>query len=196
MKLILLGLAAFVLSLSATTGVMVLRAKAAPAVAPAQVAAKADSVATHPDSTHQKPAKTEVRAPADSVKSPADSGRRGTRTDTAKADTVSASLGRPATPNAAAGTTSELVSATAAVHSPDPKARALAYKQLARIFSAMKPVEAAKVLGLLSDMEVEGILRAVGPRQAADFLTNLSKERAAALSRRLLAPAADAEAAK
>ncbi|HMY26639.1 MAG TPA: hypothetical protein PLJ59_09960 [Solirubrobacterales bacterium] len=59
---------------------------------------------------------------------------------------------------------------------------------MARVLSAMKPPEAAKVLAYLSDDEVEGILRAVGPRQAADFLTNLPKERAATLSRRLLQP--------
>jgi flagellar motility protein MotE (MotC chaperone) len=52
----------------------------------------------------------------------------------------------------------------------------------------MKALEAAKVLAFLSDDEVEGILRAVGPRQAADFMTNIPKERAAILSRRLLVP--------
>jgi flagellar motility protein MotE (MotC chaperone) len=70
----------------------------------------------------------------------------------------------------------------------DPAAKAAAYKQVARVLSAMKPPEAAQVLSLLSDDEVEGILRAVGPRQAADFLTNIPKERAATLSRRLLVP--------
>jgi flagellar motility protein MotE (MotC chaperone) len=56
------------------------------------------------------------------------------------------------------------------------------------VLSAMKPPEAAQVMGLLSDDEVEGILRAVGPRQAADFLANIPRERAALLSRRLLVP--------
>jgi len=70
----------------------------------------------------------------------------------------------------------------------DPVARAAAYKQVARMLSAMKPPEAAKVIAFLTDDEVEGLLRAVGPRQAADFLTNIPKERAAKLSRRLLAP--------
>jgi hypothetical protein len=70
----------------------------------------------------------------------------------------------------------------------NPAAKADAYKQVARVLSAMKAAEAAKVLAFLSDEEVEGILRAVGPRQAADFMTNLPKERAAGLSRRLLVP--------
>jgi flagellar motility protein MotE (MotC chaperone) len=52
----------------------------------------------------------------------------------------------------------------------------------------MKATEAVKVMAFLSDEEVEGILRAVGPRQAGDFLTNLPKDRAATLSRRLLVP--------
>jgi flagellar motility protein MotE (MotC chaperone) len=76
----------------------------------------------------------------------------------------------------------------AAIAQADPVAKAAAYKQVARVLSAMKPVEAAKVLAYLSDEEVEGLLRAVGPRQAADFLTNIPKERAAGLSRRLLVP--------
>ena len=75
-----------------------------------------------------------------------------------------------------------------AVPQLDPVAKAGAYKQVARVLSAMKAVEAAKVLAYLSDEEVEGLLRAVGPRQAADFLTNIPKERAAGLSRRLLVP--------
>lgn len=70
----------------------------------------------------------------------------------------------------------------------DPIAKAGAYKQVARVLSAMKPPEAAKVIAFLSDDEVEGLLRSVGPRQAADFLTNIPKERAALLSRRLLTP--------
>jgi flagellar motility protein MotE (MotC chaperone) len=70
----------------------------------------------------------------------------------------------------------------------DPAARTAAIKQVARVLSAMKAAEAAKVLAFLSDTEVEGILRAVGPRQAADFMTNLPKERAANLSRRLMTP--------
>ena len=47
---------------------------------------------------------------------------------------------------------------------------------------------ASSLIAFLSDDEVEGLLRAVGPRQAADFLSNIPKERAALLSRRLLIP--------
>ena len=74
------------------------------------------------------------------------------------------------------------------VNAVDPEEKADAYKQVARVLSAMKATEAVKVMAFLSDEEVEGILRAVGPRQAGDFLTNLPKERAASLSRRLLVP--------
>ncbi len=70
----------------------------------------------------------------------------------------------------------------------NPAEKADAYKQVARVLSAMKATEAVKVMAFLSDEEVEGILRAVGPRQAGDFLTNLPKDRAATLSRRLLVP--------
>jgi hypothetical protein len=74
------------------------------------------------------------------------------------------------------------------VSTVNPAEKADAYKQVARVLSAMKATEAVKVMAFLSDEEVEGILRAVGPRQAGDFLTNLPKDRAATLSRRLLVP--------
>ncbi|MEP6571540.1 MAG: hypothetical protein ABJD11_02560 [Gemmatimonadota bacterium] len=192
MKPIFLGVAAFLLSLGATTGVMVVRHRKAPAVA--AVPGGKDSTAVHADSAHAKPAKGEPLAAHDTVKALPDSARHAVRADSAKVDSASTpAVAEIKPPIEGPG---PLVSAAAAAHSADPKARALAYKQLARIFSAMKPVEAVKVLGFLSDAEVEGILRAVGPRQAADFLVNLPKERAAALSRRLLVPVTDAEAAK
>lgn len=119
------------------------------------------------------------------------------RADTAHADTATAGpkaaevhdgavptiAGAPVRPPAALPPTAPSVGSTA-----DPIAKAGAYKQVARVLSAMKPPEAAKVIAFLSDDEVEGLLRSVGPRQAADFLTNIPKERAALLSRRLLKP--------
>ncbi len=70
--------------------------------------------------------------------------------------------------------------ATAAAPEPEN------FTQVSKILSSMKPAEAAKILVYLSDDQVEGILRSLGVRQAAQMLTQLPTERAAALSRRLL----------
>lgn len=56
----------------------------------------------------------------------------------------------------------------------------------------MKPVEAARIIGYLNDMQVEGLLRSMSPRNAASVLSQLPSDRAAALSRRLLVPAKEA----
>jgi hypothetical protein len=59
--------------------------------------------------------------------------------------------------------------------------------QLGRIFAAMQPRDAAMVLAYLSDQEMERILVAMPARQAAAVLTNLEPDRAARLSRAVLA---------
>jgi hypothetical protein len=165
-KAILFAVVAFVVSLAGTTGVLVKAHRPVVAVADS-TPAKSDSLAA--DSTSHATHRDSV--PVDAVPGPGDT----------------AAVRTPAggTPEAAPPAT-----AKPAVSKPkvDPAARAAAYKQVARVLSAMKPPEAAQVMGLLSDDEVEGILRAVGPRQAADFLANIPRERAAALSRRLLVP--------
>ena len=162
-RAILLGLAAFAVSLGGTTAYLV-------KTAPAPVAAVATTAG--PDSLAARSREADSLVPTDSTA--ADSAA------TARPD------GGPA-PISSAPPVASPGSATPG-RAEDPVARALANKQVARVLSAMKPPEAAKVLAFLSDAEVEGILRAVGPRQAADFLTNLPKERAAHLSRRLLVP--------
>ena len=173
-KAVIAGVIAFALSLGGTTLVMVRRAPA-----PAPVAAAKDST-TAKDSARVKPGSkaspagkpSADHAGADSAHGP---------DSTAKPD-VAAAMAPEAIPPSA-------ITPVRNTKPPvDPVAKAAAVKSVARVLSAMKPPEAAKVMGLLSDDEVENILRAVGPRQAADFLTNLPKERAAALSRRLLVP--------
>ena len=70
------------------------------------------------------------------------------------------------------------------------------FKQVARIMGNMKASDAAEVLSHLTDAEVEGILRAVGVRKAAELMTQLPESRAAALSRRLLVSNTIAEATR
>jgi hypothetical protein len=70
--------------------------------------------------------------------------------------------------------------------SADAEAAAKATKLVARILVTMKGADAGKIMEGLTDDEVEGILRAVGVRQAAGLLPLLPTERASRLSRRLL----------
>jgi flagellar motility protein MotE (MotC chaperone) len=75
------------------------------------------------------------------------------------------------------------------VRAPDPDSLArvtLNYQRLARIFSAMRPDEAAPVLAQLEDSQLEGILMAMQGRNAAPILAEMDPDRAAALSRRVL----------
>jgi hypothetical protein len=175
-KAILLGVASFALSMAATTSILVKRYN--PVVT-------LDSLDAHP--TQAVPDSEPGKAPAGDTLS----------ADTAARDTVPGRDSSSAVAAAAAGNTEPPSGAPPhrgpARPAEDPAARAAAFKQVARVLSAMKPPEAAKVLALMTDQEVEGILRSVGPRQAADFLTNLPKERAATLSRRLLVPQGDGE---
>ncbi len=59
-------------------------------------------------------------------------------------------------------------------------------KQLARIFAAMQPRDAAAVLGHMSDAEITSILSHIQPRQAASILSRMDPDRAAILSRSVL----------
>src|SRR5205814_1732319 len=74
---------------------------------------------------------------------------------------------------------------TASVASASPRED---FTQVSKILTNMKPAEAAKIMSFLSDDQVEGIVRAIGVRQAALMLAHLPTERAAALSRRLMHP--------
>ena len=180
-KAIIFGVVAFVVSLVATTGILVKTHHPT-------VVAVADSTKTKPDSLKPDSAHTAPEV------------RDSTHPDSAKAEAPHHPDSVVAHPDTSKPHPVEVTPAPSApVHVTrppvpvDPEAKAAAYKQLARVLSAMKPAEAVKVMALLSDEEVEGILRAVGPRQAADFLSNFPKERAASLSRRLLVPRAKAE---
>lgn len=141
----------------------------------------------------KKPSSPKDSAAADTLKHMAEHKDSTVKKDSTRADTARTALKPDSAPGHApaaqlAPTAVPPSPIRAAATQVDPAAKAAAYKQVARVLSAMKPAEAAKVLAFLSDEEVEGLLRAVGPRQAADFLTNIPKERAAGLSRRLLVP--------
>ena len=57
-------------------------------------------------------------------------------------------------------------------------------RRLAKVFTAMEPKQAAKVLQHMDDGDVQVILGYVGPRQAASIMAELPPERVASLSKR------------
>jgi flagellar motility protein MotE (MotC chaperone) len=69
---------------------------------------------------------------------------------------------------------------------PDPAAQEQALKQLAKIYAAMKPAQAAAVLTRMSDGEVKNILTHLSTRQAGTILGLMPRDRAARLSDLLL----------
>lgn len=185
MKLVIVGVVAFLVSLGGTTGALVMKArKAHPAGADSvahhdSTAAPTDSAAAH---LAAEPRDTADAAPL------ADPARPAIHHDSAAHGVEAAIVGDSAKPS---GATQSVLAAKppSPVGSGSPEAARLeasSYKQLARIFSNMKTTDAAKVLAYMSDEEVEGVLRQLGVRSAAGLLAALPKERAAALSRRLL----------
>ncbi len=69
---------------------------------------------------------------------------------------------------------------------PDPTGS----RKLARIFGAMKATDAAAVLEMLSDEEIQQIILNLKERPAAQILGNFEPDRAARLSRRVMRPGA------
>lgn len=174
-KAIIFAVVGFVVALAASTFLGLQKAKKAAAAAALVVAAHADSLkAAHAADSTAATDSSAKHEGGEHAEGPKDS------TATAGPGDAPVAHGEPADP-----ATPKVIPASTKV---DPAEKAEAFKQVARVLSAMKAAEAVKVMAFLSDDEVEGILRAVGPRQAGDFLTNLPKERAANLSRRLLVP--------
>jgi hypothetical protein len=201
MKIVIVGVASFVVALAVGTGVRVMTAPApklpaaadstaaAPNAAPAaqaQPVAATSTVEPVPGpaaaATHgpnQAPAGTSVSAPA-------------TAHGPNPAPAPGASVSAPATAHGTSG------AATAAAHTAQDSGRAAhdepsaadepveSYRNLAKILASMKPTEAGKIMSHFSDDQVEGLLRATSVRQAAVFLAQLPTERAAVLGKRLM----------
>ncbi|MCS7214874.1 MAG: hypothetical protein RMI30_04795 [Thermodesulfovibrio sp.] len=67
------------------------------------------------------------------------------------------------------------------------KAQTENYQRLAKIYESMPPEEAAARLEKLDEETATTLLLAIKPRQAAKILANVNPEKAAALSKRLVA---------
>ena len=166
-QIILFGVLAFLLGVGGGTGLRILTA---PRHLPAPHAG-ADSTA----GVHASESSPVTGSPAPAVsRHSADSSAAAAQSPASPARVAPASVARPAT----------TAMAPEAITEPQQ------FKQVGNILLAMKPEEAGKILSYLSDDHVEGILRSMGPRQAATVLAQVPSVRAAQLSRRLLAPTA------
>ena len=180
MKPILAFLAAFLVATGATTGVKVMTTKPAPG-------AKADSTKEGVDSTA-----------TDSTKK--GEGAHGEKS--AAKDSSHASESPKGVPAASIGKAPGFsASSTLVDNGPKPTLKAAPTKpqsagaqpadsavqaseqRLAKVFTAMEPKQAAKVLQHMQDADVQIILGYVGPRQAASIMAELPPERVATLSK-------------
>jgi hypothetical protein len=173
MKLPILGVIAFALGVAGATGAVVMLGPK-PEVPPAahdSTATKADSLVKS-DSAHAKSdsAVHQVSAPAH------ETSETTAVTGTYAPSASSVSGTPPASP------------AAAVLPAPGTTAPGRDFAKLARLLSAMPAPQAAELLGFLDDNDVEGVLRALGLRQAVGIFGALPKPRAAIMSRRLLVP--------
>lgn len=175
--MIIVGIACFVLALAGSTAVVVLRS-------PAKTAAVADSTAVS-DSTHATAAHGGTAAPATPGEAAPAEGAVHEGATVALEGEGAVPAAEPDRMALAASVPheGEVVPSTST-----PKEAPADYGRVAKILVNMKPAEAAAILEQLGDPQIEGVLRAVGPRQAATLLAALPTTRAAQLSKRLLVP--------
>jgi hypothetical protein len=196
MRLVVIGVAAFLLSLGGTTGVLVTRGKAAAKVAADSAKAKSDST-EHGSAAPRKPAVPAGKtaggpalgagmAVAKHEPLPSAGPAAEPLAEVPAADSAHRAAGHQGADSLVAPAPSGLQATSAGGRAAGAPGADLSYRQLARIFSNMKTTDAVKVMAFMSDDEVQGVLEEVGVRQAAGLLAAFPKERAAALSRRLL----------
>ena len=167
MKLLILGVIAFVVALAGGAGLGIATApkpKPKPATAVVAPGARSDSAA-HAAPPAAPPAPTAVAAaatPQAPQVTPVDDSTR-----------VAAAIHQA----------SEVA---AALHGPAKPSLPEDYSPIAKILTDMKPKQANEIVSHLSDDEVEGILRTVQPRSAAVLMAQMPATRAAEMSRRLM----------
>lgn len=169
MKLPLFAFLAFAIGIAGGTGFGVMRAPKPVPVADAD-SAKVAGKHSQPDAV--------VAAASGLTPVPVDDSTRAAHADSAHAPGESAP---GVIPSIQAAVTAQAVAAQA-MAAREPKD----FKSVALILTNMKPTDASKILAFLGDDLVEGIIRSLGPRQAAVLLVQLPPERAATLSRKLI----------
>jgi|GEM_PF-5913292 len=200
-RLVLIGVAVFVIALTVGTGARVAltpsspkRAAAADSLDTAQPKVESDSSRVPTGESGRTPAdviKPEVSGAPESASPSTSSG--GAMPAVAEATPVAKDAGNRAATGDATGAAGGAPGPAPAIATSDSTQAAeaesidaRAIKQMARILISMKTVDAGRIMAGLTDDQLESILRSLGVRQAASLLALLPTERAAALSRRLL----------
>ena len=206
MRVVLIGLATFLLTFGGSAAFFVVRAPKAAAQtvatatpadsghAPAHRAATravhdstgpltTASVAEHASGITPEAAAASAAAPGEHATTAADGATpAATRADSARA---SVRFGNPPPAPSPHVTLHGPATAAAAPAQPDT-IQEKHTRQLVRIFATLPPATAAEVIGQLNDSEALAVLTRLGARQAAGIIGVLPNERAASLSRQLL----------
>jgi hypothetical protein len=180
--LIIVGAIGLVAGIGSGTGVaFVMKPDAVPA---------ADSVAAHdsvspPDSTVVHHAPAAVVSADSGTTEPARAGVSAPDSHDAPATPAT-----PTSPHAAAAATPDSGHAVVAEteNAPADSLQGTRLRRLSRIFAAMTPRDAAKVLQQLDDADVVSIVGSLTEKQAAAVLMAMAPERAAIISRGTLRP--------
>jgi hypothetical protein len=166
MKPAILGVIGLVVGLGGSSGMVAFRSHGQ---APAAQETAVDTLAASPQDS--------VTVEAVSVSPPAH--------DSASVDSVPTVPRDTATP--LAPVPSHAIAEKDSVAPSKPPLDTAAYRQLAKIFTNMKPSDAVRIMDYLSDSDVEQVLRRVQPKASAELMSAMSAERAATIGKRLIA---------
>lgn len=197
MRIVLPLLVAFVIAAGGATGIVVLQAKGVAPVGP-----DTGAVAAHDSSA--APEASDAPAPSTAPAAPGDSALKASATHAsaalspspaATATTAPAALAASAE-RAPAGVPAGAITGTATAttdKAPQPGARMISTPgifvggRISKIFTAMPVKQAAKILEQMADADVIVILGSVNDRKAAEILSLLPAQRAAGISKSVLA---------
>lgn len=176
MKPVIIGVIGLLVGLGGSTGVVALSSRGSGA-GPARDSLP-DSAAVAVVDTAAAPARDTAAAVVPTAAAPALPSTEAAKPDSEGAPPMTAVAAAPISKSAQADT------------APAPVTSApldtAAFRQLAKIFTSMKPSDAVRIMDHLSDADVEGVLRHLQPRASAQLMAALPPERAAALGKRLL----------
>ena len=175
MKPAIVFVAAFVVSAAGSTGAKVMLTK--------PTHAAADSTKIGVDSTGTDSSAKSHDAASDTTHKEAKPATVSPKMVAAMESTAAPTVTPPKAAGKAAATTQKPAAAPTTPAPADSVVEA-SERRLAKVFTAMEPKQAAKVLQHMEDADVQVILGYVGPKQAASIMAELPPERVAALSKR------------
>ena len=200
MKLVMVVVAAFAVSLAGAAGFVAMQGGGAETSEPTESPVNVDSTVADSHAAAADTGATQASHEAvptagadDQEADPQQEDETTHASDTASehaTDTVSPVVARPIIPPQAR--TGALQTAVMLSPAEEIEQQQQAYRQVARILSNMRESDVAQILAHIQDEDVEGILRQLTARDAAKLLSELPAERAARLSKRLMSPAAQA----